>query len=355
MTGPEATGRDAGDAGPRPALPAVTAIVPVYNGRAHLERCLPALLRAGEGASLEILVVDDGSDDGSAEYARSLGARVLSSGGRQLGPGAARNVGAEAARGDLILFVDADVAVHEDVLAHVLEAFREADVVAIFGAYDDAPPHRGFASQYMNLRHHFVHQDPTDDAQTFWTGLGAVRRDAMLAVGGFDGERFPRPSIEDIDLGRRLRAKGGRIRRIPAMRATHLKEWSLPEVVRTDVLRRALPWARLMHEFPGAFTDLNVGVAERLKALVAGVFLLSVVAALFGGVSFWAPLALLLLAAVLNRGLLRVFYETNGAWFALRALLYHQVYYVYSAGVYVFAALERAVRSRRPASETPSG
>lgn len=355
MTGPGTPAHDPGATDPRPAAPAVTAIVPVYNGRGHLERCLPALLRAGEGVSLELLVVDDGSDDGSDEYARSLGARVLSSGGRQLGPGAARNVGAEAARADLLLFVDADVAVHDDVLVLVLEAFREPDVVAIFGAYDDAPPHRGFASQYMNLRHHFVHQDPTDDAQTFWTGLGAVRREAMLEVGGFDGERFPRPSIEDIDLGRRLRAAGGRIRRIPEMRATHLKEWSLPEVVRTDVLRRALPWARLMHEFPGAFTDLNVGAGERFKALVAGAFLLSVAAALVGAVPIWVPLALLGLAGLLNRGLLRVFYETNGAWFALRALLYHQVYYVYSAGVYVFAALEQAVRGRRPAAETPSG
>ena len=44
---------------------------------------------------------------------------------------------------------------------------------------------------------------------TFWTGLGAVRRDAFLAVGGFDGARYPHPSIEDIELGRRLFAAGG--------------------------------------------------------------------------------------------------------------------------------------------------
>jgi len=340
--------------------PAVTAIIPVYDGLAHLEKSLPALQRAGDPAALEIIVVDDGSNDGSADYARARGVRVMSSGGRQRGPGAARNVGSAVARGEIVLFVDADVAVHPDVLAHVLPAFRESDVVAIFGAYDDRPPHRGFASQYMNLRHHYVHQDATDDAQTFWTGLGAVRRDALLAVGGFDGKRFPRPSIEDIDLGRRLREKGGRIRRLPDMQATHLKEWSLGEMVRTDVLRRALPWARLMHEFPGAFTDLNVGFAERLKAVLAGVFLLSFVLAPFGAVrlglaAFLPALVLLVAAAVANRGLLAVFYQRNGAWFALRGLLYHQVYYVYSAGVYVWAAIEHALspRSRR-APQTPA-
>jgi GT2 family glycosyltransferase len=339
------------DPGAQAPPPAVTAIVPVYNGLDHLERCLPALARAGERAPLEIIVVDDGSDDGSADYARARGARVLSSGGRQLGPGAARNVGAAAARADLLLFVDADVAVHPDVLDHVLPAFRDGSVVAVFGAYDDRPPDRGFASQYMNLRHHWVHQEASDEAQTFWTGLGAVRREAMLAVGGFDGKRFPRPSIEDIDLGRRLREKGGRILRIPAMQATHLKRWSLAEVVRTDVLRRALPWARLMHEFPGAFTDLNVGPGERAKALLAGALLVASVLALLGVVHFAVPLALLLAAAAANAGLLRVFHARGGAWFALRALLYHQLYYVYSAAVYVYAALEHRLTGRRSRSE----
>ena len=56
-------------------------------------------------------------------------------------------------------------------------------------------------SQYRNLLHHFVHQHGHAEASTFWAGCGAIRRAAFDAVGGFDAARFPRPSIEDIELG----------------------------------------------------------------------------------------------------------------------------------------------------------
>jgi GT2 family glycosyltransferase len=336
------------------ASQSVTAVVPVFNGRSQLAVSLPALLRAGEKQGLELIVVDDGSDDGSAEYARSLGATVLASGGRRLGPAAARNVGAAAARSDIVLFVDADVAVEPDILDHLCPAFRDAGVVAVFGAYDDEPPHRGFASQYMNLRHHHVHQAASDEAQTFWTGLGAVRRDALLAAGGFDAQRYPQPSIEDIDLGRRLRAAGGRILRVPAMQGAHLKVWSLWGVVQTDVFQRALPWARLMREHPGAFTDLNVGPAERVKAMIAFVFFATIGLALVGLAPAWLPISTLALAGWLDRGLLGVFWQRNGAWFAVRAFLYHQIYFVYSAAAFVLATIEHRLIGRSGRSTRPS-
>lgn len=326
------------------AAPDVTVVVPVHDGKWQLEQSLPAILRAAEGHDVELIVVDDGSADGGDEYARSLGATVMSSGGCKLGPGAARNVGAAAARGEIVLFVDADVVVHDDVVGRVASAFDRPDVVAVFGAYDDDPPYEGFASQYMNLRHHYVHQDASDEAQTFWTGLGAVRKRAFTAVDGFDADTYRVPSIEDIDLGRRMRAVGGRILRVPEMRGTHLKEWSLVEVVRTDVLRRALPWARLMHAHPGAFTDLNVGPGERIKAVIAGIFFAALALGVVAPQSLFVALGALALAAFVNRGLLAVFVERNGAWFAFRALLYHQLYFVYSAAVFVWAAVEHRLR-----------
>ena len=318
----------------------ISVIVPVLDGLRQLEVSLPALFQALKARSYELIVVDDGSSDGSASYAASLGARVLETGGRGRGPAVARNIGAFAARSERLLFVDADVAVHPDTIGHIVQAFERPEVVAIFGAYDDEPPDASFASQYMNLRHHHVHQTGTSEAQTFWTGLGAVRTDAFRAVDGFDAEQYPRPSIEDIDLGRRLRAAGGKILRWPAMRGTHLKRWSLPEVIRTDVMRRALPWARLMQCYPGAFSDLNVGRAERLKALVAVFLVLTLSAAMFKPAFFWVTGLFALMALGLNWGLLRVFHGRNGPWFAAQALIYHQLYYLYSAAVFAWAALE---------------
>jgi glycosyltransferase involved in cell wall biosynthesis len=328
----------------------ISVVMPVFDGRRHLERSLPPLLAGGKGSVLEVIVVDDGSGDGSGEYARASGARVIPSGGTRLGPGRARNVGVAEASGEVLLFVDADVVLHEDALERIAEAFEEQETTAVYGSYDASPPHRGFGSQYMNLRHHFVHQQPTRDSTTFWAGIGAVRREAFLAVGGFDSEAYPRPSIEDIELGMRLRSAGGRIRRMPEIRGTHLKEWSLREVVRVDIFRRAWPWSRLMLRHPGVFVELNVNSGERVKALLAAAFLASLLAVLLPGVPFWIPAVLLLGAWWANRRLIGLFAHRNGLVFALAGLLFHQLYYVYSSVVYAWCVVEAWVHREPDAS-----
>ena len=287
--------------------------------------------------------MDDGSTDDGPRYARSLGARVIPSGGTRLGPARARNVGAREALGAILVFVDADVVVHGDTLRSLVGALSGEGTcsrVAVYGSYDDSPPERAFSSRYMNLRHHFYHRLPLEDSPTFWSGLGAVRREAFLAVGGFDTETFERPSVEDVELGHRLREAGGRILRDPAIQATHLKRWSFGESLRTDVLMRALPWARLMVRNPGRFGDLNVAGAERVRAVLAGALLLASGLAGGGVAPAWVPALLLVLAIAVNHELLLLFVRRGGLFFGLAALLRHQLYYLYSAAVFVFAKLE---------------
>jgi len=327
-----------------PSRIAISIVMPVFEGRRYLERSLRALSAQVDAPSFEVIVVDDGSEDGSDEFAREHGARVVPSGGRRLGPARGRNVGARVAAGKMVIFVDADVAMHADTLAKFVRIFEDPETTAAYGSYDSHPPHPGFASQYMNLRHHFVHQTPNEDAATFWSGLGAVRRADYLAVDGFDAEAFDRPCVEDIELGMRIRAAGGRIRRRPDVRGTHLKQWGLMEVVRTDVFRRAVPWSRMILRHPGVFTDLNVSSGERLKAILAATILVSAAVACTGLLPLWIPLALLLVAGIANRRLIVLFAKRNGIIFAFGALLYHQVYYVYGTAAYVWCLLEHLLR-----------
>ncbi|MAE96183.1 MAG: glycosyl transferase [Deltaproteobacteria bacterium] len=334
--------------------PTVSAIMPVYNGRGYMAESLPPLIDlVASGRLLEVIVVDDGSTDGSGGWAAERGARVLQSAGR-VGPGAARNQAAREARGDVVLFVDADVVVHPDVVDHLSAAFGSEDVVAVFGSYDDAPPHPSFASQYMNLRHHHVHHEAAGEASTFWAGCGAVRREAFLACGGYDAQRFDRPSVEDIELGLRLRQAGGRIRLVPEMQGTHLKQWTTWGVIHTDVTCRAIPWSRMLMSDPGAELDLNAGGAEQGKAILAGLFVLSLPLALLGGA--W-PLvgATLFLAAILaNRGLFSLFRRRRGWLFAAGALAFHQLYYLYSGLVFVACWLEHRL-GRAPEPKVRGG
>ncbi|MGY8860519.1 MAG: glycosyltransferase, partial [Pseudomonadales bacterium] len=188
----------------------ISVIMPVYNGAEFIPLSLPPLIdMMHRGEIFEVIVVDDGSTDGSKQMAETIGAKVLSSGGR-LGPGGARNQAANTALGDILWFVDADVVVHSDAARCLGIGFDVDQVVAVFGSYDSNPPARNFFSQYKNLVHHYYHNRARDEAHTFWSGCGAVRRAAFLNCGGFDVERYQYPSIEDIELGHRMIKAGGR-------------------------------------------------------------------------------------------------------------------------------------------------
>lgn len=320
--------------------PTISVIMPVYNGCEFIARSLPPLLdmlRRGELA--EVIVVDDTSTDDTAAMAAALGARVMPSGGR-LGPGGARNQAAAQASGDILWFVDADVVVHDDAARELQRAFAGPGVTAVFGSYDDQPPAKNFLSQYKNLVHHFYHHRGHREASTFWAGCGGVRKDAFLAAGGFDVVRYTRPSIEDIELGYRLRAAGGRILLWPALQGTHLKVWRLFNLIHTEVFCRAIPWSRLMLSQTGMVNDLNVGTAERLRAVVAGIFFAGSAASLHPAVPGWVALALFGAIALSNGSLLRLFYRRKGPLFALGGLLFHQVYYLYSSAAFAWCWLE---------------
>jgi glycosyltransferase involved in cell wall biosynthesis len=314
--------------------------MPVYNAVHFLQRSLaPLLAMAQRDEILEVIVVDDGSTDRSAVLAEELGCKVLSTGGR-LGPGAARNIGAREATGQILWFVDSDVIAHEDAAQLVVEGFDDPEVVAVFGSYDDRPAAENFLSQYKNLIHHFYHHRGRSEASTFWAGCGAVRRSSFLEVGGFDAQRYPWPSIEDIELGYRLRAAEGRILLLPALQGTHLKDWRLLDLLRTEVWRRALPWTRLMLERTGLSDDLNVAVGERFRAALVAALLVGVAVAVWDPKLWWLPVVFTGAVIGGNWELVKFFRRRKSLAFTAAALLFHQGYYTYSSAAFAWAWVE---------------
>lgn len=321
--------------------PAISVVMPVYNGAEVLSASLAPLAAMRRGGEIaEIIVVDDGSTDASVEVARAFGARVLASGGR-LGPGGARNVAAQSAVGDILWFVDADVVVHDDAAQALGRAFEASGAAAVFGSYDDRPAGTNFLSQYKNLVHYYYHHRGGGEADTFWAGCGAVRKDVFLASGGFDAEAYPHPSIEDIELGYRLRDHGHRIVLAPEVQGTHLKIWRLGNLLHTDTARRALPWSRLIQSRRRLPDALNVGMGERIRAVLAAALLAAAALAISGLLPAWVPALVLLSAIAANAGLFAFFRRARGTLFALGAVAFHQLYYLYSSAVYVWCWLER--------------
>jgi GT2 family glycosyltransferase len=224
----------------------LSAIVPATDDPPTLARCVAAI-RAAEEPPEELIVVTEAAAPG---------------------PAAARNEGAAQASGDVLVFVDADVVARRDAFRRIRSVFDgDAELAALFGSYDDDPPHPGVVSGFRNLLHHHVHHGGAGPATTFWAGLGAIRREAFDAAGGFDARRYPHPSVEDVDLGLRVSAGGGRIRLDPAIRGTHLKDWTLASMLATDFARRGVPWAELLIERRTSSTALNLGWRHRVSAL----------------------------------------------------------------------------------------
>ena len=331
----------------------ISAVMPAYNAAHLLDRVLPPLLRMLEEGSLdELLVVDDCSTDDTAEKARKMGARVLTTPGNG-GPGLARNLAAEHARGEILWFVDSDVIAHPGGPEAIRRAFAEEGVEACFGSYDDRPGADSWFSNYKNLLHRYHHQTARREATTFWSGCGAVRRETFLALGGFDNETYRVPSIEDVELGYRIRRAGGRILVCRDLLGKHLKVWSVRQAIFTDIFRRALPWSRLMISREGLTDDLNTSKAERARAVLAGVLALSVLALPLSAVQWWLPLALALLALAANWHFFRYLWKNGGLAFALAAMAFHQIYYIYSAASYMWCLFEYHVLGRRNRLHVP--
>ena len=317
----------------------LSVVIPVHNGGDDLQKCLEALMASTRPPD-ELIIVDDASTDGSAQVADKFGAVVLCQNHRPIGPARARNLGAAQTEGDVLLFLDADVVVHADTLAQIeCHLTEHPEIAALFGSYDDHPPHRNWISLYKNLQHHFVHHHSRVEASSFWTGAGAIRREIFLRLGGFM-ESYSRPSIEDIELGVRLKSAGHRIHLCPDVQVTHLKRWNLHSLLRTDIFDRAIPWARLIFSSSHLPTDLNLNWKSRVSALsVWGFFLLFMMGWWFSPA--WIGAFLLAgFVIVANSSLYRFFAQRGGPGFAAGAVLLHFLYFFYSSLVFGLVSIE---------------
>lgn len=298
----------------------LSVVIPVYNGAATLTRCLQSL-SASQHEKWECIVVDDGSTDNTLAISERFGVKTLSTGGRR-GPAYARNLGANEACGDALVFLDADVAIHPDALTLFVQTFEDhPGLDAVIGAYDDDPSAPGFVSQYRNLMHCFVHRHAKSTASTFWTGCGAVRRNVFLAHGGLD-EAYREPAVEDIELGLRMHEAGRELALNPAIKGKHMKDWGFWNMLHTDVFLRGIPWTKLILRARHAPNDLNVRWDQRISVLLTALLIGLLLTASWA----MAPLALAAIVA-LNREFYVFLARRRGLAFAAASIPMHLLYF----------------------------
>ena len=318
-------------------------VVPVYNGGSDLKECLAAI-KGTISPSSELIVVDDGSTDGSLDVAKMLGARVFSTGSRK-GPGAARNLGAQHARGEYICFIDADCLIRPDTLKRLQRLIKSTpELDAVFGSYDDAPRDKGLISQFKNLSHHYVHQVSNERASTFWAGCGCIKRSLFLQLGGFDTDRFCRPSIEDIHLGYRAKMAGANIYLAKDIQVSHLKKWTLSNLIKTDVLMRGVPWTRLLlANRQCRVYELNLRLEQRLSVIAACLMPLATVISIWFSEAALLVVSSSLLLYLFNRDFYIFLANKRGLAFAIACLPLHFLYFLYSGLSFSVAFLQHCL------------
>ena len=247
-----------------PSVTRISVVIPVYNAEATLAECLTRVFQSSWD-SFEVIFVDDGSTDRSRAIAQSFPVRIVPTSGR-VGPAKARNIGARAAVGEVLFFIDSDVMVRPDSLALLAESFEAGDVDGLCGVQAAQMRYTNIASQYKNLWMRWTYLRQTGDVPLFYTTAAAIRREAFLRVGGFD-QGYATPAVEDTAFGQKLARLGIRVRVHPDLEVEHVEQYSLWSMLRADFMR-AVSLTRLKLRHPGDIAQNNTSVPSSYMASV---------------------------------------------------------------------------------------
>lgn len=208
---------------PELPYPRMSVVVCTYNGQRTIGDCCEGLLQL-DYPNYEVIIIDDGSTDASAHIASEYGFRVIST--PNAGLSAARNLGMEAASGEIIAYIDDDARPDPHWLTYLATTFMRTDFAGV-GGPNVAPPGDGFiAACIANAPGGPVHVLISDQVAEHIPGCNMAFRKARLqAIGGFDPQF--RIAGDDVDICWRLQQRGWQLGFNPAALVWHHRRNSL--------------------------------------------------------------------------------------------------------------------------------
>ncbi len=210
--------------------PRISVVIPTFNGAQRIGNCLAALQPQAERHDCEIVVVNDGSSDNTAKVVATYpGVRLIHQ--ANAGPAAARNRGAAASRGEIVLFTDDDCVPAPDWLEAMLKPFENPEIVGVKGVYRTRQKKlmaRFVQIEYEDRYRRMLRFDHIDFIDTY---SAAFRRDRFLAIGGYD-TAFPLASAEDAELSYRMSERGWKMKFAPEAIVCHTHPDTLIQYLR---------------------------------------------------------------------------------------------------------------------------
>jgi glycosyltransferase involved in cell wall biosynthesis len=271
--------------------PLVSVIIPVKNGAATLANCLRAVRRSYY-KNFEIIVVDDHSTDGSGDIARSYKCTVIKvdDGG---GANNARNIGSMQAKGDILMFVDADIVIERETMLGIVETLEENYSDAVVGIYTAKHRHESFVSQYKNLwvRYSYIKSPPAID--WLFGSISGIKKNSFEKLGGFNVELLAKHGHDDIELGKRAAQAELNIVLNMDIEVEHLKRYTILSFIKNE-FHRSMGFAALAMQFKETTQSVRKGFVNVYPEFVISTLFSFVLAAIiissFSGLlnNWWA-------------------------------------------------------------------
>jgi glycosyltransferase involved in cell wall biosynthesis len=271
--------------------PHISVVIPAYNAASTIRDCLQALTyQSAPPETYEIIVVDDASVDFTPSIVQSFPyVQLLLQ--EHKGPAAARNLGAAEARGEILLFTDADCAPISSWVEAMAAPFAEPQIAGVKGAYVSRQASlvaRFVQAEYEDKYDYMAQEQYIDFIDTYSAGY---RRDIYLDHGGFD-TTFPTSCVEDQEFSFRLAAAGHKMVFCPQARVYHLRHAAN---LKTYFLKKFKIgyWKVLVHRrHPSKLVrDSHTPQSLKLQILLTAFMMLALLLGAVSPYSFWLAVA----------------------------------------------------------------
>jgi len=215
----------------------LTIVIPFHAVTKELEQCLRALFSMDSFACPVVLVADGTSMKPEIDSTENFPVSFIELKERR-GPAIARNMGADSVQTKYCLFLDSDVVLPKNSLSLIKNFYEQGNHTGI-GIYASTPPLLTLPGRYKNSYMRYSYANfRGGDVPAFLTSAATCTKEVFVESGGFDGN-YTMPSVEDADLGYRMRQRGFQIKVVPDFEVDHLHEYSVSELLITGFMRAA--------------------------------------------------------------------------------------------------------------------
>ncbi len=233
----------------------LSVIIPSFNSSMHIEKVLSSF-NYSTIKPHEIIIVDDGSTDGSRNIIKNFNIHYIENSAHK-NANYCRNLGAKKASGDVFVFMDSDVCITPSTLANIVKAFEDNKNAAVVGLYAVKKDYSTIFGKYKNLWIRYSYLKSGRSIDWVFGAITGIRKDIFFEMKGFDETLFTR-QIDDLDLGKRITRAGYKILLDPDVEVTHLKEFTLKNLLKNEMNRSA------------GFVKIAGSISEIIKSVIKG-------------------------------------------------------------------------------------